>query len=206
MLNLWVQAVFWHASSVSRAQRSQKFVEDDKFTGNRELCLAILPYTSVIHGVLNLGRPAFVLIALKFPQIWKYCFEYQMLTMIVKELMPVDYGDTHLFQLMLEHFVILVAFTYHAKIDIVLGMFTVGFAYIGCRSVLYKDDKGIWTLIFAYLLNMVYLIYTTLLIYLMLSWIGFLYINSELPRTAHESLLNNIKDGVFIVDEKNSNV
>ena len=81
-----------------------------------------------------------MLFAYKFPKLWKFSFLYQMITMMAKELMPIDYGQTHLLQLMFEYFLFLISFTYMAKIDIVVGNLVIILTFIGCRSVLYNDE------------------------------------------------------------------
>ena len=45
----------------------------------------------------------------------------------------------------------------------------------------------------------IFLNYT--LIHLLYSVIGFSYLEAQLPRQSYEQLLDNLKEGVFIVDE-----
>ena len=40
----------------------------------------------------------------------------------------------------------------------------------------------------------------------MISWIGFKYVEAEMPRESNEELLNSLKEGVFIVDATTSEV
>ena len=44
------------------------------------------------------------------------------------------------------------------------------------------------------------------MIYIILSWIGFTYLEAQLPRKSNEELLNNLKEGVFIVGEENGEI
>ena len=37
-----------------------------------------------------------MLVACKFPKLWKFSFLYQMITVTVKDLILIDYGDEHL--------------------------------------------------------------------------------------------------------------
>ena len=43
--------------------------------------------------------------------------------------------------------------------------------------------------------------FTGLLFHLCISWIGSLYVKTELLRGGNDSLLNNLKEGVFVIDE-----
>ena len=44
--------------------------------------------------------------------------------------------------------------------------------------------------------------YQNLLIHLVISWIGYKYLEAEISRESKEQLLNNLKEGVLILDEK----
>ena len=38
----------------------------------------------------------------------------------------------------------------------------------------------------------------------MVSWLASIYVKSELPRIGNETLLNDLKEGVFIIEEETS--
>ena len=44
------------------------------------------------------------------------------------------------------------------------------------------------------------------LFYLGISWVGIKFLGSELPREGNEQLLEDLKDGVFIVEEETDKV
>ena len=42
--------------------------------------------------------------------------------------------------------------------------------------------------------------------YIVNGWIGYNYLNSELQRQSNEIILNNLKEGVYIIDEESAKV
>ena len=38
----------------------------------------------------------------------------------------------------------------------------------------------------------------------MIVWVGYIYVQAELPRISNEKLLNNLKEGVFIIEDESS--
>ena len=48
--------------------------------------------------------------------------------------------------------------------------------------------------------------FNAVLVYLILSWAGKIYVQSELLRAGNEELLNNLTEGVFIMDEQSKSV
>ena len=57
------------------------------------------------------------------------------------------------------------------------------------------------SLVFHALSYLVMQLYNNALIYLLLSWLGTLYVESEILRKGNGELLNDIKEGVFILDQ-----
>ena len=70
-----------------------------------------------------------------------------------------------------------------------------------CRESLYNDQIGLITDISVYTIwNFVY-VFNLSMLYFIMSWIGHMYVEAEIPRQSNERLLNNLKEGVFIVGE-----
>lgn len=55
-------------------------------------------------------------------------------------------------------------------------------------------------------MSTIVMMYYSLCVHVLLSWIGFQYVAAELPRESNERLLNNLQEGVFIVSEDNKQV
>ena len=55
-------------------------------------------------------------------------------------------------------------------------------------------------------MSTIVMMYYSLCVHVMLSWIGFQYVGAELPRESNERLLNNLQEGLFIVSEDNKEV
>ena len=47
---------------------------------------------------------------------------------------------------------------------------------------------------------------SSLSVHLGFSWIGYNYLSSELQRESNEIILNNLKEGVYIIDEESAKV
>ena len=74
------------------------------------------------------------------------------------------------------------------------------------RSIMYVDGPSIASLIGSYALNGIILMFHCACFYLAFSWVGFKYLQAELPRKGNEQLLHNLVEGIFIVDEETSQV
>ena len=48
--------------------------------------------------------------------------------------------------------------------------------------------------------------FSAAILYYMSSWVGTLFVQSELPRESNERLLNDLKEGLFIIDEQDSQI
>ena len=44
---------------------------------------------------------------------------------------------------------------------------------------------------------------TLAMIHYIISWVGLLFVKAEILRTGNEQLLNNLKEGVIIIDKEN---
>ena len=47
-------------------------------------------------------------------------------------------------------------------------------------------------------------LFTTAIACMIITWIGFIFVEAELPRLGNEKLLNGLKEGVFIIEEESS--
>ena len=117
--------------------------------------------------------------------------------------MPMNYGESHFFRLLLESYVLLTLFFHHIWLDLICCCSSLTFVILGVRTMLYQDELGSKLLV-ACAATIVWTCYNILLVYFLISLAGFLFTNSELPRKGQEQLLNNIRDGVFIINEKES--
>ena len=147
-----------------------------------------------------------VLLAIWKPQLCKYFYQYQIVYVLARELMPIDYGSQHQQSILLENFATLLLFTHYIWLDIISASVALSIVMVGSRTLLYNDSQGVAKLATTCVSILLYNFYNSIVIYMIFSWTGFLYMNSELPRTGYEQLLNNIKDGILIVDEQKYNV
>ena len=77
--------------------------------------------------------------------------------------------------------------------------------YIGLflRTYLYEDafDMQMISPVLAYLAMQLFL---SAIAYMIITWIGSIFVEAEIPRLGNEKLLNGLKEGVFIIEEDSS--
>ena len=50
-----------------------------------------------------------------------------------------------------------------------------------------------------FLADMVYIYSSMLIIVSLFNWVGFLYLDAKMPKESNQRLLNNLKEGVYII-------
>ena len=66
---------------------------------------------------------------------------------------------------------------------------------------MYRDGQTVAQLSLIFFSNGFVIAYSNLVIHFVISWIGFKYLEAEISRESNEQILNNLKEGVLIVDE-----
>ena len=150
--------------------------------------------------MLNTSFIALVVISRWYPWITKYYFHLLLLNQMAIEALPINYGSV---QIAYDSLAISVIFITHSfSFWREIAHVTLLNYYIACcREFLYNDQIDFITDISAYTMWNLALIFNLAIMYLIISLIGHLYVEAELPRQSNERLLNNLKEGVFIVGE-----
>ena len=74
------------------------------------------------------------------------------------------------------------------------------------QRFLFLDERSLLKLIIDNVPCIFMLIFFVTLTHLIFSWIGYNYLQAELQSKSNESILNNLKEGVLIIDEKTSEI
>ena len=180
-------------------QLSEKFCNESDEC-NKELAETLRPYLKWFLIVLNILNLALIVISRWKPWVTKYYFHLSMLNQMALEALPINYGSV---QIAYESLAVTLMFmSYSFSFWREIAHVTLLMYYIaGCREFLYNDQIGLITDIFAYTMWNLALLFNLAIMYFIISWIGYMYVEAELPRQSNERLLNNLKEGVFIVGE-----
>ena len=189
----------------SRASKSEDFIQNSDEKSQKQLAMALLPTVAWIILIMNLLRLPLIVASYWKPQICRYYHIYQVIFMAVRQSAPIDYGDV-VYLIVIEFAFQYALLSYTAWRQILCQVICLAYAEIAVRLYLYVDVRGLETLLihFAYLAS--FLVCVCLLIHMMISWVGFTYLATELPCKDNESLLNNLKEGVLIIDERTAKV
>ena len=117
------------------------------------------------------------------PSICKYYFFYHMFFMTVKYTAPIEFGQAEILTIY-DLYITYMAFAYTAWIPALCQI--VFYAYvIILRKFMYQDDMTGVQLITKFLMGAFNLTYANIFIHLAISWMGFKYIEAEIPREAN---------------------
>ena len=95
-----------------------------------------------------------------------------------------------------------VVYGWHYWANLLAIFATLTWLLYGVETTFYAKEPTAYmiiTLVFAFVLMTWY----TVIIQCFMSAIGYLYVEAEIPRSGQEKLLNNLKEGVYIMDETN---
>ena len=69
---------------------------------------------------------------------------------------------------------------------------------------MYFDSWDVAPVVFKYISDCVFWVGALSSFHLVMNWLGLKYINGELARVSHESLLQDLDEGVLILEEKST--
>ena len=181
-------------------QLTPEYMEDNDNPCNREVVQTILPFATWILIVMNLGRIPLMLASLKKPDVCKYYLYYELITAVVRESLPIDYGDVHTQNVLILNFAWMCMYGFNFWRNTGALLLYTGYVLVVVRAYLYEDEKGMVELVANFIMSCIWLIYNCAFIHIVISWIGFKFVAAEMPRNSNERLLNNLKEGVVIID------
>ena len=182
-------------------QETQRFIDEDG-PPNLELTKKVFPYAKVLIITFNLGRLVLFLIGLKWLKITRIFFYYELITFVIEQMLPFDITWTvaTLIRLLISSLNLITDyFDWWPSLFCTLLQYPIlGVA----RAMFYNESIDSH-----FFLN----ITSTMVVSALFSWIihisivkfNLIYIEAEVLREGNEQLLNNLEEGVIIVEEAN---
>ena len=107
----------------------------------------------------------------------------------------------------MDQFVCYCMLHYSAVCDITVSVIGLTYNLIIARYLFYDfRDVPVSEKAASFSFSVLYLIFVEVTIYLIVVHFGYKYLDADLPRESNESLLNNSKEGVLIIDESTAEV
>ena len=202
-LSLAIMQILWHIRGHSRVKRSKEFLEGKGSDSMHDHVSDVLPFIDAGMLVVAIfGRLLLPVISIWKPQVCKAFWGVQMLVTSMKETAVIDFGDMWQ-QFMTTELVLHFALLSNCgHIDMIIGVLVQVYLHFG-RAHLIKDiDEPFMETMRTFIPHALMVLIAWSLMHIFLTWIGFTFIDAELPRADNELLLNNMKEGVVIVDSQ----
>ena len=138
------------------------------------------------------------------PGIVKYYLLINIVAHMAYESLPIDNGDVHLAinQYTMVLFIVNYSFDFWSAFGLICLQ---NYYLVAVRLCLY-DGYDLTTLIRQHTMACILIGISCVFIHIIISWIGFKFVEAELPRESNERLLNNFKEGVVILNEIKSEI
>ena len=152
-----------------------------------------------------IGKVILVIVSCYRPNVCKYHLYYQLSYEMLIYSLPIDQGELYHEYIILNLVFYFVMYGWHYWANLIAIFVTLFYLMYGVETTLYAkeaDSELISTFIFSLILTAWY----TCVIQCFMSSIGYLYVEAEIPRSGHQMLLNNLKEGVYISDDTNGSV
>lgn len=138
---------------------------------------------------MNVGRILLLVASFRWPKVCRYYHVYQLVYFAVRETAIVSYGSQMNQFMNLALLVIYVLFSFDGWKNILPTLICLCYIQVGCRYLLFDEDISLAALFVNFLIQSSLLTFYCSLFYLSYSWIGFKYLQAELPRVSNEQLL-----------------
>ena len=174
---------------------------------NRERVETLFPYLSNALFILHLGRAPLLVIALFKPSICHYFYYYQCFMVIIKEAMPIDVGQDWKVQTKNE-FLLWFAFLYigDLKYEMIAALTKIIYVHFFVQFYIYDMDKtpekALQECAFGIMSN--FCAYIGVILFY--KWAGNLFLDAEMQSESNKGLLNDLKEGVFIVSQEDYSI
>ena len=199
-VGLALMQIVWHANGNSRVQNSKKFIATSDDCEENERVLTLLPYiewSMIVFGIF--GRLLVPIISYWKPEACKVLFGLQTLVIISKETAVIDFGIMWHQFMSEEQILFFILLCNVGKIDLVISIV----AQIYLRFILpglFMEHESVKIL--PTLFHMACVLSMQAVTYLFINWIGLTYLEAEMPRIDNEHILDQMKEGVIITEEK----
>ena len=167
---------------------------------NEDLIDPIAPKLGEIILIMALMRIPIAIACVFKPKLIRYVFYYQMAYRTVNSCLPRDYGDIYamhnVFMLILNFYGYYFQFWPSLFSFICVLVFKVGVV----KPLIYFAPLGpsLW-LLFGVLF---FGISSVLGSHIFVQWLAEIYVDAEVPRSSNETMLNGLKESVFIIEKE----
>ena len=113
--------------------------------------------------------------------------------------MPNDYGVINARHIQFLNYVNFLLFSYDFKWSITSIILSQTYIFILAQVVFYDEDFN-FKMVRTSAWIAIWMLYNCAIIHMIISWIGSMFVEAEMPRASNEKLLHNLKEAVFIID------
>lgn len=167
-----------------------------------------MPYIEFAMMILMVGRFFLIIISQWYPSICKSYYFVWLLILAAKETAPVDFGVMWEQFLRMESFMMFAAFSSasNLRFELIGHIITQAYLYFYVRYAIYGTEEALVVLLFKFFIESLIAVVVLGTIHLIINAFGLKYIEAELPRDSNDKLLNNLKEGVFIISKQDQEI
>lgn len=184
----------------SNYHESEEFMKKEDSVFDRECVNKTYTFAKNFIIIMGFGRLLLMLVSFKKLEVCKVYFYYMQLYKLVEQLLPRDYGSVRLkltMQYDLLDFCMLYFNFWPSLITILVSHFTMFFIQMDLYQEEFTSAAFIGTFAGA-----VWQTINISCIHLVFNWVGNTFVKTELSKRGNEGILNNLSEGVVIVDQE----
>ena len=195
--------IAWAAGSETWNQ-TEDFLSDKGGPPNAELARDMLLYAKFIAQVGIIARILLFIASFKYRQLIKFHLHFEFLLECVGACMPVEINASRDIQLMLSITIMNVTMS---SFDLVPTLISTSLILIPVhtrRVVFFNDSVG--GMVFSCFSSWLWMMLMVVAVHLVITKVGFTYIEAEALRSGGEQTLDNLKEGVIILREEDMEI
>ena len=184
---------------------SEEYLDDEDRSQNSNLAIPIHPYVKMAYITYLFGRILLFIAGFKWPNlIIKIGLQYELLFFVFSGCMPYEISknkEIHITSMG----ILLIVFTNHHELVPTLISAVIALIPVFVKRALFFGDKT-GGLVIAFLIQLLYVTVNVFIVHLILTKIGLIYVDSVVLRQGKDETLDNLKEGVIILSEKDLSV
>lgn len=178
---------------------AEDYIEQGK-PHNEELVQKLLPALKIIHVINMIGKVLLLIASCRWPGTRYYFIYYHLYCGMVMLTFPIDYGEVKDRFVMNEIAIIQCCFAISFWPTLIASVGSMLYYQLIVRCFIY--DTPLADLAGVAVASVIVISINTCMIFLFLKWVGINYVEVETMRAGNETLLNNVTEGIVIVDEQ----
>ena len=190
--------IYWAAGSETWNQ-TEDYLSEKGGPPNAELASDVLTYAKFIAQVSIIARILLFIACFKWKKLIKWHLHFEILIESIAALMPVEINAGRDIELMLCLTIINITMSYFDLIPTLISTSLIVIPVHIRRVVFYNNSIG--AMVVSGLLTWMWLMMMVLAIHLVVTKVGFIYIEAEALRSGNEQTLDNLDEGVIILSE-----